>query len=214
MSLKTCIQEAKDWAEANSELKLYPKEIEALGRLLQTAKDAGATVAEQKKLMQDAVMSRIEATQAANRGEAYLNAVKHAQNNANVVKNIELWGKTDKAAPDALEALITGKSSRPGFGVNNDPLAASRANMTRYAGFLENALSKPELKLFKALAPGDDMTFKIMQELQAMRDKTQLGTSGSDLALSIAKKVREAQDAVFREAQAVNPYLRENQLYL
>lgn len=214
MSLQNCVTEAKQWAKDHAELKLRPSEIEDLGRLLQAAHDAGSTPAERMKLMQDAVTRRIELTQEANRGEAYLNTVKHAQNLMNLQKNAELWGNTPNSMADALEALTTGKSSRPGFGVNNDPLAASRANTARYLGFLENSLSKPELKLLKALAPGDDMTKKILQELDALRSGTQLGQSGSDLALSIAKKFREAQDAVFKEAQAVNPCLRENTLYL
>lgn len=214
MSLQTCITEAKDWAKENSELKLRPSEIEDLGRLLEAAHDAGATPAERMKLMQDAVEKRIQLTQQANQGEKYLNAIKHTQNYSNVTKNIESWGSKPESAPDALEALITGKSSRPGFGVNNDPLAGSRANMARYMNFLENAFSKSESKIFKALKPGDELTKNIMQELDALRQKTQLGTSGSDIALSMAKKLREAQDAVFKEAQAVNPYLRENALYL
>lgn len=213
MSLQTCITEAKAWAKENSELKLNPKEIEEMGRMLQAASDAGATPAEKMKLMQDAVTKRIEMTQAAARGEKYLNAIQNVRNLTNVQKNIELWGD-EKLAPDAVEAQITGKSARPGLGVNQDPLAGSRGNMTRYMGFLENALTKQESKLFKALAPGDDLTKKIIQELDAMRSKTELGKSGSDIALSIARKLREAQDAVFKEAQAVNPYLRENQLYL
>jgi hypothetical protein len=214
MSLQTCIREARKWADENSELKLSSKEIGELGQILNAAKEAGQTVAEQKKLMQDAVLRRIEATQQANRGESTLNSIKHVQNATNISKNVELWGNTPAAPADAIEAHTTGLSSRPGYGVNNDPLAASRGNMTRFMGYLENALSKPELKIFKSLQPGDDLTGKIYQELDALRQKTELGQSGSDLALSIAKKFREAQDAMFKDAQAVNPYLKENALYL
>lgn len=214
MSLQTCITEAKAWADKNSELKLDKGEIENLGRLLEAAHNAGATPAEKMQLMQEAVTRRIAMAQLAQRGEAALNSLKHLQNTYNITKNIELWGNTDEAAPDALEALITGKSARPGFGVNNDPLAASRANMTRYVGFLENALSKSESKLLKAGSAGDNMSRDITQELAALRDKTPLGQSGNDVALSIAKKMREAGDAVFNEAKAVNPYLKENLLYL
>lgn len=214
MSLQNCITEAKAWAEQNSELKLRPKEIEELGRLLEAAHEAGATPAEKMKLMQDAVTRRIEFTQQARQGENYLNAIKHVQNTTNIAKNVELWGDKVQSAPDALEALITGKSAKPGFGVNNDPLAGSRANMARYMGFLENSLSKQEGKVFKVLAPGDKLTEQMTQELDALRQKTQSGLSGSDMALSLARKLREAQDAVFKEAQAVNPYLKENGLYL
>lgn len=219
MSLQTCIAEAKEWAKKNSELKLKPAEIEDLGRLLDAAHEAGSSQAEKMQLMQDAVLKRIEQTQLANRGEKYLNAIKNAQNADNISKNVELWNKDKETTKpmdwvNALEAHITGESPRKGFGVHMDPLANSRANSTKFLGYLENSLSKPELKVFKALAPGDDLGLNIMKELQALRDKTQLGKTGSEMALSIAKKFREASDAVFKEAQAVNPYLRENTLYL
>lgn len=214
MSLKACIEKAKDWARANSDLGLEPREIEDLGRLLQAAQDAGATPRERIQLMERAVQRRIEATQQAARGENYLNAIKNAQNSSNVLKNVDLWGGKPGDAVAAMEAQITGKSARSGSSVNQDPVAASRANYVRYMGFLENALSKPELKIFKGLLPGDPLTLKIDTELEALRLKKPLGTSGSDIALSIAKKFREAQDAVFNEAKAVNPYLSENHLYL
>lgn len=213
-SLDICITDAKAWAEKNSELKLRPKEIEDLGRLIEAAHDAGATAAEKNKLMQDAVSRRIELTQTAQRGEKYLNTIKHLQNLENAQKNMDLWGQKSDSPVNALRALITGESSRPGFGVNQDPLAASRANFTRYLSFLENALDKSDLKVFKALSRGDKLSGGIDQELAALRNKTQSGLSGDDQALRIARKVREAQDAVFNEAKAVNPYLRENTLYL
>jgi len=218
MSLETCIIEAKKWAEENSELKLRPADIEYLGRLVAAANDAGVTPPEKMSLMQLVVDKKILANQLAARGEKYLNSSKHVSSLANIIKNIETWKEAGhnklNAAADAFWAHVTGEAPRPGIAVNNDPLAARRGAMSTFFNALENSMPPKLLKVFKSLDKSDRMTFDIIQELDALRNKGQSGLSGNDMALQIARHLRGAQDFVFGQAKALNPYLKENELYL
>ena len=223
MSLQTCILEAKQWADKNDEgqngkLKLKSGEIEELGKVLQAAYDAGMNPAQRMKLLQDAVELKIQTALNKTLGEKYQNAIQNAKNGSNIVANTKAWsaeGKVEgKQAVAAFKAFMDGKSARPGLGVNQDPMAAYGAAWAQQMKFLRNAMTPDELKLFEPLDKKDPMTADMHQELMMMRDKSRAASTGNDLALSLARGLRKAQDGSFKDVQAVNPYMTENALYL